>query len=189
MRYAARLTMAIGVVGAVAFASAAAGSSDTSEGPEIDALPISDEQRDPGLRMQRGQMLSSQRSFLNADGEVVTIFHDRGEVAAVDGDSLTIERADGERLVFEISEETRIRRNGEEASLSDLEQGDRVMVLRVDDEEGERVVGVRAGSGDFDGDRKHRPRARGHGPRFGGPGWGGPMQDAPMNEAEATFVG
>lgn len=84
--------------------------------------------------------------------------HAHGEVTDVDDDSLTIETRSGDSLTFEVTGETRFfSRNGEVQELSDIEEGDQVMVLYVE-ENGELIAkAIGVGGPKADGPRPNGP--------------------------------
>ena len=85
--------------------------------------------RDAARRLVHGEM-----KVQTADG-FATIITDAGTVTAVSAGSLTLERADGESVTVSPGENTTIRKDREEARLSDIEAGDHVRVVQVDDGE------------------------------------------------------
>lgn len=134
MRYATRVTLALGFVGAVAVAGVAFGQDgpDGRDGGvhEMGALGIF-----PGPH-HRGPMLFGtvygERKVATDDG-FATHRVDSGEITAVDGSTVTITRADDEVVTVAADDDTAVSRNREDADVSDLEVGDHALVVRVDD--------------------------------------------------------
>jgi hypothetical protein len=63
------------------------------------------------------------------DGTFPTIRFNRGTLSSVDGTTLVISEADGSTVRIDTTDQTRFRRDGKRASLSDLQSGDHVDVL------------------------------------------------------------
>lgn len=81
----------------------------------------------------------------NDDGEVRTLRIDRGVVTEVGDAGFSVEEADETVVEIDVADDTRIRRDGEEASLSDLQSGDHVVAVRTKLGDGEFTTrGVRA---------------------------------------------
>ncbi len=78
---------------------------------------------------------------LDDDGEIHVYEIARGSITEAGEASLTIEKATGETATFDIGEDPLIVRNGQTAELSDLEEGNRAVVLSVDGEVKAVVVG------------------------------------------------
>lgn len=64
-------------------------------------------------------------------GPVRTVRTDSGTLSKVDGNTLTISEADGKTVEVEVADATRIMRDGAEAKLADLEEGDHVTTVRT----------------------------------------------------------
>ena len=144
MRYTTRFTLALGLVGSVAFAGAAmAGTRTPRTLPDADPSAVGFAFRGPGgpAEEMAGQMLHGEQSILLEDGTVATMTDDAGTITAIDGSTVSIERADGSSLEVRVIDEAMIVRNGEEAALGDL---------AVDD-----LVNVHQATGFEDGDRMH----------------------------------
>lgn len=80
-----------------------------------------------------------------------------GEVTDVGNSSLTIETRDGETLTFEVNDQTRFKsRDGEVQELSDIEEGDMVLVIYLENDSGDLVAkAIGVGGPKGDGDRPH----------------------------------
>lgn len=144
MRYTTRFTLALGLVGSVAFAGAAmAGTGTPNAITEADGPAVGFAFAGPGPRGERmgGQMLHGEHSILLEDGTVATMTDDAGTITAIDGSRVSIERADGSTLTVTVLEDATIARNGEEATLGDL---------AIED-----LVNVHQATGFEDGDRMH----------------------------------
>ena len=78
---------------------------------------------------------------LDDDGNVHVYEFAQGSLIETGESAIAIEKATGETAKFEIGESTTIIKKGHEVELSDLEEGDRVVVLMVDGEVKALVVG------------------------------------------------
>ena len=58
----------------------------------------------------------------------------RGEVQKVSGTSVTVESNDGFAETYALSEDTKVRENGEEAKISDIDSSDRVLIVALKDD-------------------------------------------------------
>lgn len=140
MRYTTRFTMALGLVGSIAFAGAAmAGTGDDGQVERSDE-PNVEETWIAGPH-GGGQLLHGEHSILLEDGTVATMTDDAGTITAIDGRTLSIERADGSSLEVTLLDGATIVRNGDEADAADLAVGD--------------LVNVHQANGLPDGDRMH----------------------------------
>lgn len=85
-------------------------------------------------RPHRGPLKGAMRAQFvlppNDDGEIRTVRMDRGVLQSVNGRTLVIEQEDGTVVEIPVSEDTRIRRDGSEASTGDLAAGDHVHTVR-----------------------------------------------------------
>ncbi|MEX0875153.1 MAG: hypothetical protein WD646_07700 [Actinomycetota bacterium] len=70
-------------------------------------------------------------------GEFRTLRTDSGTLDSIDGNTLTIAEEDGEKVEVTITDDTDVRRDGEEAGAGDLEEGDHVRTHRVKEGDGE----------------------------------------------------
>ncbi|MDA1330147.1 MAG: DUF5666 domain-containing protein [Chloroflexi bacterium] len=98
-----------------------------------------------------------------------------GEVTDVSTDSLTIETRAGETLSFLVTDETRFHsRDGEVESLSDIEEGQKAMVIYIENSDGDFIaagIGIGGPPDGAPGPGGRGPGGRGHGssgPDFGG---------------------
>ena len=78
---------------------------------------------------------------LDDDGEVHVYEMAQGSITEVGEHSLVIEKATGETAAFDIGDDALILKKGEKVELSDLEEGNRAVVLSVDGEVKAVVVG------------------------------------------------
>lgn len=154
MRSIYKTAIAAGFVGAVAVAATAFGQTGTPS-------PTDPAAKD---RRKAHRVVHSETKVQTDDGFALVI-RDHGEITAVDGSRVTIKRLDGETVTVAAGEDTRIRRNGEQATVSDLKPGDRAAIVQID-RGGARVVrAIRAFSPGFRPESrpgKHRMRGRLH---------------------------
>lgn len=119
-----------------------------SVGAQEESPPSAEEGERPhrgkrgGLHGPRGAIRSEAVVPGSEEGTFRTIRTDRGTLAAVEDRTLVIDEADGETVRVPIADDTRIRRDGEEASFEDLEVGDHVIVLRA--REGDGILATEA---------------------------------------------
>lgn len=97
-----------------------------------------------GKRMVHGEVK------VQTDDGFALIITDAGTVTAVDGNTLTLERADGETVTVTASDDTKIRKGREAASMGDIEVGDIARVVQVDDGESTTVKMIHARTPDAD---------------------------------------
>jgi hypothetical protein len=137
-----RMALAAGFVGAVAVAA-------TAFGQTGGATPSpSDHPNRPGHKMGRRNLVHSE-SKVQVDGGFALVIVDRGEVTAVSGRTVTIKRADGESVSATAGDDTKVRRNGEDAQVSTLKAGDRGEIVQVERDGARTVRAIRAFSKDF----------------------------------------
>lgn len=151
MKYTTKMVLSLALTGVVATAGAAF-SQEGQGSPRGDAKP----------HEARGAFLHGEKTFLK-DDVVWTVVSDAGTIAATEAGSITLERADGSTVTVALSEDSKIRRNGEAAAAEDLVVGDRVRVNQVSSED-ESFTTVLARSEDFE---PRKGRKRGHFKRRG----------------------
>jgi hypothetical protein len=100
--------------------------------------PSTDQAQRPGLLKDAVHV---DVTALYLDGTTRTFALDHGRITGLDGGSITIERRDGESLAAPTNDDTCIRKDGEPATLQDLELGARALVAQ----EGGTAVAVRSG--------------------------------------------
>ena len=119
----------------------------------VTAQEAPDEPREQGAkaRMHRGGHGLARHALRteavvpgDEEGTFRTIRRDSGVIESISGSTLRIEEADGHIAQVSVSDDSTIRRDGQEASLDDLEVGDHVMAVQVDDGDGFVTKGVRA---------------------------------------------
>ena len=143
MKWYWKLTIAVGFVGMVAMGAAAFAQSDSSSPAPAAAASAQAPQagRLGGLagRIVHGDLTVNTRQGL------ATAKVDGGTVTAVDAGAhtLTIKRADGQSVSFTATDATRVRKEGEKASFSDIKVGDHVLVIQLDRGNGFVVVAIR----------------------------------------------
>jgi len=76
----------------------------------------------------RGHGIHGEFVVKNGDGEFVTLLTQRGEVTAVDGDSITLKSEDGYTKTYTVNDDTRIRRDRDQAKIGDIKVGDEAAV-------------------------------------------------------------
>jgi hypothetical protein len=96
--------------------------------------------RGPGGPHGRGLVRSEAVVEGQEDGEFNTIKVDRGILKGVEGGTLTIEEADGKTVEVATNDDTKFRRDGEEADLGDLKNGDHVTTFQVKEGDGDFVT-------------------------------------------------
>ncbi len=85
-----------------------------------------------GYKAALRRALRSESVVRNPEGEgFITVLTDRGELTAIEGRTLRIREEDGHVANVTTSDETRFRRDGEQASISDLRVGDHVFAIRT----------------------------------------------------------
>jgi hypothetical protein len=92
---------------------------------------------------QRG-LIRGEGVVARPDGTFPTVQINRGILSSVDGTTLVISEADGTTQRVDTTADTRVRRDGKRASLSDLQPGDHVSTLAVKDGDGFVTKFVRA---------------------------------------------
>jgi hypothetical protein len=152
-------TVTIGALCAVVGAGAGIAGSSAATSSKSKSAQASNERRPGGpFRFAGGPPVHSEAVVPNKAGDAfITVTTDTGKVKSVSGDQLTI--TEGTKtltykdVTLTIPSDATIYRNGSKASLSDLQEGDHVMVSKSSD-------------GTFVGafDSQHRP------PHPGGPG-------------------
>lgn len=94
----------------------------------------------PGGPHGRGLVRSESVVQGEEEGQFNTIKVDRGVLKGVDGGTLTIEEADGKTVEVSTNDDTSFRRDGEEAELGDLKNGDHVTTFQVKEGDGDFVT-------------------------------------------------
>ena len=140
MKWYWKLTIALGFVGMVAMGAAAfAGSDPSSPAPAASAGAHTRKAGRLGSRIVHGDLT------LNTRKGLVTAKVDGGTVTVVDASAktLTIKRADGQSVSFTATDATRVRKDGEKASFSNIKVGDHVLVIQLDRGNGFKVAAIR----------------------------------------------
>lgn len=121
---------------------------------ELDAVLAAEQSAAPNgqLRAGRGALrhLAAWRRLVHAtvvvdlpDKGLTTIQLDHGTISAVSADSLSIAEAGGTSVTLALGAETRVRRSGEKAAVTDLKVGDEVFVMsRVESDGSEAYLVV-----------------------------------------------
>lgn len=168
------------LLGSVVSSSAQEGSPAPSDAPK--------RPKDARMHMRPGPQalkhaMRSEAVFPGRDGGPIrTVRTDRGVLEAVDGKTLTIAEQDGTKVKVTAGDDTRVRRDGEQATLSDLKVGDHVLAMRQKEGDGEFALrGVQAISAERFAEMRQRRqecqqnpescrgRKAGHRPPGGGP--------------------
>lgn len=160
--YTTRIALALGFVGAVALAGAAFGQAG-GDGPPGDApgdAPAFERAHGRpgpggthrGSRLRRNLVTGTMK--VQTDDGFVTRRVDVGEITAVDGSTITIRRADDETVTVTATDDARIRRDGEEAEVGDLQPGDRAHLIQADGGDGFVLRGVHAVSPEAQAERE-----------------------------------
>ena len=131
--YTTRIALALGFVGAVALAGAAFGQAgnggSSGDGFAHPAGFGRMHHGGPGLRHD----IVTGTMKVQTDNGFVTRRVDTGEITEVGGSTITIARADEETVSVTATDDTSIRRDGEEAEAGDLQAGDRAHLIQIDD--------------------------------------------------------
>jgi hypothetical protein len=106
--------------------------------PAAQETPSADQPHRPGL-LKGAVHADVTARYL--DGTTRTFSMDPGKITGLDGGSITIERRDGETVAAPTNEDTCIRKEGQPATLQELELGARAVVAQ----EGGTAVAVRSG--------------------------------------------
>lgn len=188
---------------------------DSTPTPDGGSSAESEERDGPKLGLRRGLHGPGKHAIrseavlppLEDGGEFRTVRTDQGRLERIDGSTLVIAEEDGTEVTVPVQDDTRIRREREEAELSDLEVGDHVHTVRVKEGSGDFVTeGIHAVSAERyaeleerraefaerieacreDPDAEDCPR-RPRGPR-GGRGFGPPGQMGEMGDVDAAPV-
>jgi hypothetical protein len=173
MKYMTKMVLSLALTGVVATAGAAFSQDGTGSGSE-DAKPA----------RERGAFLHGEKTILKGD-VVWTIVSDAGVVTAADADSITLERADGSTVTVSLDDDSKIRRDGEEAAAQDLVVGDRARVDQVSSDD-ESFTIVLARSEDFE-PKKGRKRGHFKGRSFERPPVDGPALGVPFEVSPSTI--
>ena len=130
------------VAGGLYFAGLASASNGQSAAigaaPAAQESPSADQPQRPGLL--KGAV-HADVTALYFDGTTRTFGLDHGTITGLDGGAITIERRDGQSVAAPTNADTCIRKDGEPATLQDLELGARALVAQ----EGGTAVAVRSG--------------------------------------------
>ncbi len=129
-------------------------------------------------------------------GEFRTVQTYSGTIESINGSTLTIAQADGQKAGVGVTDDTDIRRDGEEAELGDLKVGDHVRTHQMKEGDGEFVtehVGALSAEKYAEMEQQRQaceddPSADNCGPRFhrfGGPGAVAPG-DGPVTEESSA---
>lgn len=127
---------------AAAAGSGAAPADSVAVAGEIDAVLAAERGTAPDgqFRAGRGELrrLAAWRRLVHAtivvdlpEKGLTTVQLDRGTVSAVSADSLSIAEAGDTSVTVALGEETRVRKNGEKATVADLKVGDIVFVMSL----------------------------------------------------------
>lgn len=127
---------------AAAAGSGAAPADSGAVAGEIDAVLAAERGTAPDgqFRAGRGELrrLAAWRRLVHAtivvdlpEKGLTTVQLDRGTVSAVSADSLSIAEAGDTSVTVALGEETRVRKNGEKATVADLKVGDIVFVMSL----------------------------------------------------------
>lgn len=133
-------TVAIGALCAIAGTGAGIAGSSAATGSKSRKSASASHAGRPGgpFRFAGGPPVHSEAVVLNKAGDAfITVTTDAGKVKSVSGDELTI--TEGTKTItykdvtLTIPSDATVYRNGSKASLSDLQEGDHVMVSRSSD--------------------------------------------------------
>jgi len=146
MRWYWKATIALAFVGTIAMAAAAFGQSDSSSPTPSASAPSQQQGAQKlgrlgrlGNRVVHGDLkIKTPRGFAN-------VKIDTGTVTAVDANArtITISRPDGQSVSVTATDKTRVRKQGQKASFSDIAKGDLVQIIQVDRGDGFVVALIR----------------------------------------------
>jgi hypothetical protein len=92
--------------------------------------------RDGRLARLGGRALHGEFVVKDKDGKFVTLLSQRGEVTAVDSGSITLKSEDGFTKSYTVNDDTKVRRNHDQAEIGDVKVGDKAAVVAVKDGDG-----------------------------------------------------
>lgn len=194
--------LVLGAAVAGSIGSVAAQSDGPSESPSGEVAP--DERKGmPGFHGGHGKHGKAVRSTAVLEpeeegSEFRTLQSYAGTIESIDGNTITIEMADGETAQVTVNDDTTIRRDGEEAEIGELENGDHVRTHQMKEGEAEFVtehVGALSAERYAELEEQRQaceddPSAENCGRRFRGPGrrFGPGMRpsDAPATEESSA---
>lgn len=81
-------------------------------------------------------------TFVNRDGEIVTLQFDHGTISAIDAAAVTIAEKGGSNVTVGTNDDTRVRKGRKPATLADLAVGDEVFVVSVVDDGAATARGI-----------------------------------------------
>jgi hypothetical protein len=145
MRWYWKATIALAFVGMIAMAAAAFGQPDSSS-----PTPTASTSSQPGAeRLGRFGKLGNR--VVHGDLKIKTpngfanVKIDSGTVTAVNpgARTITIQRADGQTLSVTATDKTRVRKQGQKATLADIARGDLVQIIQIDRGDGFVVALIR----------------------------------------------
>ncbi len=96
------------------------------------AAPAAEAEAGPGdAKGPRGPIRGE--AVIARNGKFPTVRFNRGTLERVDGSTIVIKEADGKVVSVATDDKTRVRRDGEQATLADLKEGDHVGTFEVKD--------------------------------------------------------
>jgi hypothetical protein len=141
-RHLGALVVGLLAVGGIAYAGARVATTPQTQDVTLaqdnqDVPPGEQPQREPG---EDGKMRPGFHRAIRGDlvvpgdteGTFQNVRIDRGVIERIDGSTIVIKEDDGTTVEVPTTAETRIRRDGEEAAVGDLQAGDHVHTVRVD---------------------------------------------------------
>lgn len=146
MRTGWKTVIALAFVGVVAMAAAAFGQTGGSSPGPSGAPPAATDEGGPdaGERSKRHHKPVHSETKVQTEDGFATIVRDFGTATGTDGDTVTIERADGETVSATATDATKVTRNRQPASVSDIRAGDHVVIVQVTDSDGTTVKMIHA---------------------------------------------
>ena len=98
--------------------------------PTPTAQPPEDRHQREQFRKRRPPLARALHGEVTLAGEKLrVVVFQRGQVEKVSDTSLTVESVDDHTATYVVSEQTRVRKDGDKAAIADLKTGDRVFVV------------------------------------------------------------
>jgi hypothetical protein len=121
-----------GSVSATAPTMITASTDPTAAAPQLGGerlRALSDRLLERGLGRFGRHLVHATVTFLDRNGDLVTLQFDHGTVSAISDGSLTIAEAGGSSVTVATTDETRVRKGRQPAELTDLAVGDDIVVV------------------------------------------------------------
>jgi hypothetical protein len=125
------IVLAIAVLAGSAVAFGATGSKHRSAGTSTSTqAPAWDHHGGPGPGPGfLGEPVHGEMVIKKSDGSFLTVTNQRGDVTAVSSDSITLHSEDGYDQTYAVDSDTKVIKDGKQAAIGDISQGDTVGVM------------------------------------------------------------